>query len=91
MIDVIEGLPDAVVGLAAVGEVDSTDYETVAAPAVKRTLERHPKFRLLHVLDERFAGYTTGAHDKTPYSGSPMSAPLTGSASSRTPQASVDS
>ena len=60
MIELIEGLPDAVVGLEAVGEVQSADYEVVAAPAVKHALERHPKIRLIHVLDDRFTGYTAG-------------------------------
>lgn len=60
MIELIEGLPDAVVGLEAVGEVGSADYEAVAAPAVKHALERHPKIRLIHVLDDRFTGYTAG-------------------------------
>jgi hypothetical protein len=27
---------------------------------VKSALERHPKIRLIHVLDERFTGYTAG-------------------------------
>ena len=35
MIALIEGLPDAVVGLEAVGEIGSADYEAIAAPAVK--------------------------------------------------------
>jgi hypothetical protein len=60
MIELIDGLPDGVVGLEAVGRVDSSDYETVAAPAIQRALERHPKIRLIHVLDDRFTGYTTG-------------------------------
>ena len=60
MIQVIEGLPDAVVGLEAVGEVESADYERIAVPAVNRALERHPKIRLIHVLDDRFTGYTAG-------------------------------
>jgi hypothetical protein len=60
MIQLIEGLPDAVVGLEAVGEVESADYDLIAAPAVRDALERHPKIRLIHVLDERFTGYTTG-------------------------------
>jgi SpoIIAA-like len=60
MIELIEGLPEAVVGLEGVGEVDSADYEAVAKPAVKRALERHPKIRLIHVLDDRFTGYTAG-------------------------------
>jgi hypothetical protein len=60
MIELIDGLPDAVVGLEAVGEIESADYEAIAAPAVKHALERHPRIRLIHVLDERFIGYTAG-------------------------------
>ena len=60
MIELIEGLPDAVVGLEAVGEVEAADYEAIAAPAVKHALEGHPRIRLIHVLDERFTGYTPG-------------------------------
>ncbi len=60
MIQLIEGLPDAVVGIEAVGQVESADYDMIAAPAVKHALERHPKIRLIHVLDDRFTGYTAG-------------------------------
>jgi hypothetical protein len=60
MIELIDGLPDAVVGLEAVGEIESADYEAIAPPAVKHALERHPRIRLIHVLDERFIGYTAG-------------------------------
>jgi SpoIIAA-like len=60
MIQLIEGLPDAVVGIEAVGQVEAADYDEVAAPAVKHALERHPKIRLIHVLDDRFTGYTAG-------------------------------
>ena len=91
MIQLIEGLPDAVVGLEAIGEVESADYQAIAAPAVKHALERHPKIRLIHVLDDRFTGYTAGAHGRTPCSGSPIHAPSTASPSSQTQTASVDS
>ena len=60
MIELIEGLPDGVVGFQAVGEVDSADYKTTATPAVKHALERHSKIRLIHVLDDRFTGFTAG-------------------------------
>ena len=60
MIQLIDELPDAIVGLEAIGQVESCDYEAIAAPAVKRALERHPKIRLIHVLDDRFTGYTAG-------------------------------
>jgi SpoIIAA-like len=59
MIELIEGLPDGVVGLEAVGEVESADYKTITAE-VERALDRHPKIRLIHVLDDRFTGYTAG-------------------------------
>jgi hypothetical protein len=60
LIQLIEGLPDGVVGIEAVGQVEAADYDAVAAPAVKQALERHPKIRLIHVLDDRFTGYTAG-------------------------------
>jgi len=60
MIQLIEGLPDAVVGIEAVGQVESADYDAIAAPAVKHALERHATIRIVHVLDDRFAGYTAG-------------------------------
>ncbi len=60
MIKLIEGLPDDVLGFEAIGKVESADYQAVAFPALERALERHPKIRIIHVLDERFAGYTAG-------------------------------
>ena len=67
MIELMEGLPDGVVGLEAVGQVEAGDYETVAAPAVQHALDHHPKIRLIHVLDDRFTGYSAGGawHDAT--------------------------
>ena len=60
-IEQIEGLPDAVVGLEAVGEVTAADYERVANPALERARAAHAKIRLVHVLDERLQGHTAGA------------------------------
>ena len=60
MIELIEGLPDGVVGLEAVGEVTSDDYSSTAFPAVEDALSRHKKISLLHVLGERFTGYEAG-------------------------------
>ena len=42
------------------GRSNPRDYKAIAAPEVKRALERHPKIRLIHVLDDRFTGYTAG-------------------------------
>jgi hypothetical protein len=60
LIELIEGLPDGVVGLEAVGEVTADDYSTMAYPAVEDALARHKKISLLHVLGERFTGYEAG-------------------------------
>jgi hypothetical protein len=60
VIELIEGLPDGVVGLEALGEVTPSDYTSVAYPAVEDALSRHDKISLIHVLGERFACYTAG-------------------------------
>ena len=39
-LELIEGLPDAVVGLEAVGEVTADDYERVANLAIERGAQR---------------------------------------------------
>ena len=59
MIEVIHGLPDGVVGIEAVGKVTSDDYSVVTA-AIEEALAAHEKIRLVHVLGERFMGFTAG-------------------------------
>ena len=61
MIELIEGLPEAVVGFEAVGTVTADDYENTLAPAVERALAASEKIRLLHVLGERLDHHTPGA------------------------------
>ncbi len=61
MIELIEGLPDGVVGLEGVGEVTGDDYESVVAPALTKAREGGEKVRLLYVLGSRFTHYTGGA------------------------------
>jgi SpoIIAA-like len=61
MIELIEGLPEGVVGLEAVGEVTASDYESVAMSAIEQARGQHDKVRLLYLLGERFTGYTAGA------------------------------
>ena len=60
MIRLLEGLPDGVIGIEAVGTVSADDYATVARPAVERALERHAKLRLIHVLGPEFDHLTAG-------------------------------
>ena len=57
----IEDLPDDVVGVRADGEVDDDDYEDVLEPAIADRLTRHDKVRLLYVLGPEFTGYEADA------------------------------
>jgi hypothetical protein len=59
MIELIQGLPEGVVGIEAVGQVTSDDYVAVT-PAIEEALGVRDKIRLIHVLGDRFTGYTTG-------------------------------
>lgn len=61
MLQTLSGLPDGVVGIEAVGEVEADDYERVLVPAVEAALAEHRTVRLLCVLGDRFDGYSTGA------------------------------
>jgi hypothetical protein len=65
MIELIEGLPDAVVGFEAIGEVTDEDYRRVVTPAVEQALAAHGKIRLLHVVGDRVEGHSARAlwHD----------------------------
>ena len=59
MIELMHGLPDGVVGIEAVGKITSDDYAAVS-PAIEEALAAHEKIRLIHVLGERFTGFTAG-------------------------------
>jgi hypothetical protein len=61
VLELIEGLPDNVVGIRAHGELSSNDYEQVLIPAVEGALARHDKIRLMYVLGPEFDGLTVGA------------------------------
>jgi hypothetical protein len=61
MLELIDGLPDDVIGIVATGEVTDDDYEDVLVPAVEDRRSRHDKIRLLYVLGEEFTGYEADA------------------------------
>jgi hypothetical protein len=61
MIRVLDGLPDNVLAVEAIGKVTDEDYETILEPAVREKLEAHPKIRYVYVLGEEFDGWTLGA------------------------------
>jgi SpoIIAA-like len=60
VIELIEGLPEQVVGLEAVGKVTAEDYGGVSA-AIERVLTTHEQVRLLHVIADRFTGHSASA------------------------------
>ena len=61
MIELIEGLPEPVVGLRANGRVTQEDYDQTVLPAVRAMLESRDRIRLLYVVGDDFDGYSLGA------------------------------
>lgn len=57
MLEILPGLPDNVLGIKAVGEVEEDDYDDVLEPAIDDRLSRHEKIRLLYILGPEFEGY----------------------------------
>jgi len=61
MIEIIEGLPNHVVGILAKGEVTRKDYLEVVIPAIKKSLKQNAKLRLYYELGSQFTGIDFGA------------------------------
>jgi hypothetical protein len=61
MIEIIEGFPDNVVGLAGKGEVTRKDYLEVVIPAIDKALKRNARLRLYYDLGAQFTGIDLGA------------------------------
>ncbi len=61
MIEIIEGLPDNVVGLVAKGRVTRKDYLEAVIPAIEKSVKRSAKLRLYYELGSQFAGIDLGA------------------------------
>ena len=56
MIQIVEGLPDNVVGIIAKGRVTNNDCHKILRPAMEKTLKRHDKVRLYYQIGCRFPG-----------------------------------
>ena len=56
MIEIIDGLPDNVVGFVATGRVTGNECDRILIPAVAKSRKRHDKLRLYYELDCRFPG-----------------------------------
>jgi hypothetical protein len=56
MIQIVDGLPDNVVGIIAKGRVTNNDCDKILRPAMENTLKRHDKVRLYYEIGCRFPG-----------------------------------
>src|ERR1700746_3272354 len=56
MLELIEGLPGNVVGIAVSGRLTLQDCQDVLVPAMQKSLKRHEKVRLYYELNSRFPG-----------------------------------
>ena len=56
MIEVIQGLPDNVLGIVVTGKVTKRDCFEVLLPALERAREWHHKLRLYYEIRSRFPG-----------------------------------
>ena len=61
MLKLLEGLPDNVLGVSAVGKVTGKDYETVLIPAIVKKLKEHKKIRMVYDLGSSFTGFDLSA------------------------------
>ena len=61
MIRLLTDMPDGVLGLEAVDDVEKEDYEDVVLPAIDRAIARHGRVRLVYVLGSEFDDYEGGA------------------------------
>lgn len=61
MFEPIDGLPEGVVGLRAVGRVTGNDYKVTLVPSIERATAGGGKVRLLLELGDRYEGYDPSA------------------------------
>jgi len=56
MLELIEGLPGNIVGIAVSGRLTREDCQDILVPAIAKSLKRHDKIRLYYELNSRFPG-----------------------------------
>lgn len=61
MIKILEGFPDNVIAVSAIGRVTRQDYETVLIPRVEAVAKRYPKIRFYYEVGTDFASVEPGA------------------------------
>src|SRR2546421_11004817 len=60
MIQVVEGLPDNIVGIVAKGRLTNDDWNRDIKPLIETSLKRHDKIRLYYEIGGRFPGAALG-------------------------------
>ncbi len=60
-VEVMEGLPDDVLGLSVSGVITARDYAETIVPLVERKLERHKRIKLIYRIGPEFTSFTPGA------------------------------
>ena len=61
MIEIMSGMPENTVAVAAHGKVSGEDYEKVLVPALEKKLGTHKRIRFFYHLGDDFTGYTASA------------------------------
>jgi hypothetical protein len=58
MIEIIQGLPENVLGVVGSGKVTAEDYDNVLIPAIEDKEKKYGKIRMLYQLGKDFEGFT---------------------------------
>jgi hypothetical protein len=61
MIQIMNDLPDNVLGVSGEGKIRGADYESVLVPAIEEKLETNKKLRMLYHLGSAFTGFDLSA------------------------------
>lgn len=61
MFEIIQGLPDNVIGLNAIGTITDEDYSSVLIPHTEKVIREKGKARMLMHFGPDFTNYTMGA------------------------------
>lgn len=61
MIEMLDGMPDGVVGVEIVGELTTDDYEQVLIPTFEAGRAAHEHLNVVFVAGDRFTGFSSGA------------------------------
>jgi hypothetical protein len=61
MIQILENMPEGVLGVEAVGKLTTNDYKDVFAPALAAAIAAHNKVRIVFIIEGEFGGMEVGA------------------------------